>query len=64
MDQQTQNEVQALKAELYDSNKSIQQQANIIMSICDILGVPVNNGLDVDALMQAVRNLKEKGETE
>lgn len=64
MDQQTQNEVQALKAELYDNSKSIQQQANIIMSICDILGVPVNNGLDVDALMQAVRNLKEKGETE
>lgn len=64
MDQQTQNEVQALKAELYDNNKSIQQQANIIMSICDILEVPVNNGLDVDALMEAVRNLKEKGETE
>lgn len=59
MDQQTQNEIQALKAELYDSSRTIQQQSNIIMGICNILEVQVSEGLDVDILMEAVRNLKE-----
>lgn len=57
MDQQT-NETMAIKAEIYDLQKANQQLQSIVMHVCSALELDVSQGLDLDALVNKLEELK------
>jgi 3-hydroxyisobutyrate dehydrogenase-like beta-hydroxyacid dehydrogenase len=49
---------QVLKAEIYDLNKTINAQGNLLMAVCEALEISVAEGLDPQAVLEAIHALK------
>jgi hypothetical protein len=61
LDQQTDNAevVKTLKAEAYDLNNTIKQQNNVIMFMCQELGVDLSNGFHPEEVQALIQGLKD-----
>lgn len=52
-------EVLSLKGEVYDLGKTVNQQAGLIMAICESLDIPVADGVNPQDILDEIKKLKE-----
>lgn len=64
MDQQTNEQIVGLKADLYDKNNTIKQLNQLIIGVCQSVGVDLSQGFSPDALFEKLEQLKGAPESE
>lgn len=51
-------EVLALKAEVYDLSKTVNQQGSLLVSVCEALGLSVQDGIQPEDLINKINELR------
>lgn len=51
-------EVLALKAEVYDLSKTVNQQGSLLVSVCEALGISVQEGIQPEDLINKINELR------
>lgn len=57
MNNNQQEQINSIKAEVYDLNTTIKNQNQIILVMCQELGVDLNNGFEMQAVVDKIRQL-------
>lgn len=51
-------EVLALKGEVYDLSKTVNQQGSLLVSVCEALGLSVQDGIQPEDLINKINELR------